>query len=70
MVTGHSLGGKVALEYVRLLSGDPEADRKLPKEVWILDSQLGPVSTSLQSASKVDYVFDTIQVSLSFCLKF
>ena len=32
-VAGHSLGGKVALEYLRLLQGEREAAQKLPKQV-------------------------------------
>eukprot|EP00210_Caulerpa_lentillifera_P008812 g8408.t1 len=60
IVTGHSLGGKVALEYIRLLQQVPDSKHKLPRQVWILDSQLGPVSTKLVSNSKVDQVFETI----------
>ena len=32
-IAGHSLGGKVALEYLRLLQREPEAEQKLPKQV-------------------------------------
>lgn len=32
-VAGHSLGGKVALEYVRLLQTESNAEHKLPKQV-------------------------------------
>lgn len=60
MVTGHSLGGKVALEYLRLLQHHPNTHIKLPKEVWILDSQLGPVSNALPSSLKIDRLFQTI----------
>jgi len=33
-VAGHSLGGKVALEYVRLLKAESDATR-LPKQVYL-----------------------------------
>jgi len=47
VVLGHSLGGKVALEYLRTTSGTPAA----PSATWVLDSMPGLVSGDPHSAS-------------------
>ena len=52
-VVGHSFGGRVALEYLYLLSTSSNEDGydviKLPKKTWILDSVPGQAHSSVEN---------------------
>eukprot|EP00892_Ulva_mutabilis_P005296 jgi/Ulvmu1/3138/UM015_0178.1 len=56
LVIGHSMGGKVALEYVRLLS---ETSNVQECPVWVLDSQPGTVASD--QVPDVQRVLDAVQ---------
>lgn len=47
---GHSLGGKVAMETLRLLE---ESQQPVPRQTWVLDSQPGTVSAEVESKTGV-----------------
>eukprot|EP01025_Chloroclados_australasicus_P015342 TRINITY_DN17342_c0_g2_i1.p1 TRINITY_DN17342_c0_g2~~TRINITY_DN17342_c0_g2_i1.p1 ORF type:complete len:355 (-),score=16.30 TRINITY_DN17342_c0_g2_i1:156-1160(-) len=55
---GHSLGGKVCMEYVKQIS-EGEIEGNPPEQVWIFDSQPGPVDTEV--TSEVQRVFQTLK---------
>ncbi|GMH43434.1 hypothetical protein BSKO_11356 [Bryopsis sp. KO-2023] len=60
MVVGHSMGGKVVLEYTRIL-GQPGESVSMPKQVWVLDSQPGKVPAEFTATSDVDKVLDAVK---------
>lgn len=62
LVIGHSMGGKVAMEYVRVRADLEQAAQATPKpqNVWILDSQPGTVGPDLMP--DVTRVLQAVQV--------
>jgi surfactin synthase thioesterase subunit len=46
VVCGHSMGGKVALEYIQQVAAESGGAR-LPQHVWVLDSQPGAVPADM-----------------------
>jgi len=50
-IVGHSYGGRVALEYLYLLSTNEHGNNnvKLPKKTWILDSNPGKAHSSVEN---------------------
>ncbi|KAF6165870.1 hypothetical protein GIB67_012767 [Kingdonia uniflora] len=61
VVIGHSLGGKVALQYAQsCANGDYGENSVLPKQLWVLDSVPGKVS-SVESSGEVEKVLETLQ---------
>lgn len=62
LVLAHSMGGKVALEYVKVRAAlAPDAETRVkPQNVWILDSQPGTVGPDLMP--DVTRVLHAVQV--------
>ncbi|XP_074285933.1 uncharacterized protein LOC141611311 [Silene latifolia] len=61
VVIGHSLGGKVALQFAQSGAGMDSGDSKaLPKQLWVLDSVPGVVSPE-DSSGEVEQVLETLQ---------
>lgn len=61
VVLGHSLGGKVALQFARSCAqGDYGDSVQLPKQLWVLDSVPGKVSSE-NSDGEVEKVLQTLQ---------
>ncbi|KAL8191685.1 hypothetical protein R6Q57_028416 [Mikania cordata] len=61
VVLGHSMGGKVALQYVLSCArGDYGSSVKLPKQLWVLDSVPGIVDPEA-SSGEVEKVLETLQ---------
>lgn len=58
MVCGHSLGGKVALEYLSQTASGGSVSA--PCEVWVLDSQPGEVQPGM--VPDVDLVLEAVKV--------
>lgn len=59
VVCGHSMGGKVVLEYLTQ-TVQPDALVSRPEHVWVLDSQPGRVRDNV--ATDVDRVLRAVQV--------
>jgi len=60
VVVGHSMGGKVALDFAESCSrGDYGESAVLPKQLWVLDSVPGEVSTD-NSDGEVERVLQTL----------
>ncbi|GAX75288.1 hypothetical protein CEUSTIGMA_g2733.t1 [Chlamydomonas eustigma] len=59
---GHSMGGKVAMEAIRLLSEQQQQqqDQKPPAQVWVLDSVPGKVLDDMEAKSGVSHVLDIV----------
>lgn len=61
VVVGHSLGGKVALQFAQSgASGDYGDSIDLPKQLWVLDSVPGVVNPE-DSSGEVERVLETLQ---------
>ncbi|XP_021851800.1 uncharacterized protein [Spinacia oleracea] len=61
VVVGHSLGGKVALQFAQSgASGDYGDTIPLPKQIWVLDSVPGVVNPE-DSNGEVEQVLETLQ---------
>ncbi|KAL4354720.1 hypothetical protein GQ457_06G010390 [Hibiscus cannabinus] len=61
VVIGHSMGGKVALQFAQSCgNGDYGANVKVPKQLWVLDSVPGEVTTD-NSDGEVEKVLQTLQ---------
>ncbi|KAM0990043.1 hypothetical protein ACFX13_008719 [Malus domestica] len=61
VVLGHSMGGKVALQFAESCAlGDYGDSAKLPKQLWVLDSVPGEVSRD-KSDGEVEKVLQTLQ---------
>ncbi|XP_010256254.1 PREDICTED: protein ABHD11 [Nelumbo nucifera] len=61
VVIGHSMGGKVALQFVESCArGDYGHSATLPKQLWVLDSVPGQVSSD-DSNGEVEKVLQTLQ---------
>nr|XP_043621400.1 protein ABHD11 [Erigeron canadensis] len=61
VVLGHSMGGKVALQYVMSCArGDYGTSAKLPKQLWVLDSVPGIVNPE-ETSGEVEKVLETLQ---------
>ncbi|XP_057549591.1 uncharacterized protein LOC130827762 [Amaranthus tricolor] len=61
VVMGHSLGGKVALQFAQSgARGDYGDSIELPKQLWVLDSVPGVVSPE-DSSGEVEQVLETLQ---------
>ncbi|XVE96386.1 hypothetical protein REPUB_Repub02eG0217100 [Reevesia pubescens] len=61
VVIGHSMGGKVALQFAQsCVNRDYGENVKLPKQLWVLDSVPGEV-TSENSDGEVEKVLQTLQ---------
>ncbi|KAF2307650.1 hypothetical protein GH714_030593 [Hevea brasiliensis] len=61
VVIGHSMGGKVALQFAQSCSrGDYGESVALPKQLWVLDSVPGEVSSE-NSDGEVEKVLKTLQ---------
>lgn len=61
VVMGHSLGGKVAMQFAQSGShGDYGNTMTLPKQLWVLDSVPGIVSPE-KSSGEVEQVLETLQ---------
>ncbi|XP_024967263.1 protein ABHD11-like [Cynara cardunculus var. scolymus] len=61
VILGHSLGGKVALQYVMSCArGDYGSSAKLPKQLWVLDSVPGIVNPE-ETSGEVEKVLETLQ---------
>ncbi|XP_071719978.1 uncharacterized protein [Rutidosis leptorrhynchoides] len=61
VVLGHSMGGKVALQYaMSCASGDYGTSAKLPKQLWVLDSVPGIVNPE-ETSGEVEKVLETLQ---------
>ncbi|KAK1375753.1 AB hydrolase-1 domain-containing protein [Heracleum sosnowskyi] len=61
VVIGHSMGGKVALQYAQSCArGDYGDSVKLPKQLWVLDSVPGTVNPEF-SDGEVEKVLKTLQ---------
>ncbi|XP_052171842.1 uncharacterized protein LOC127787845 [Diospyros lotus] len=61
VVLGHSLGGKVALQFAESCArGDYGESAQLPKQLWVLDSVPGKVSPE-NSDGEVEKVLETLQ---------
>ncbi|EOA24359.1 hypothetical protein CARUB_v10017598mg [Capsella rubella] len=61
VVIGHSLGGKVALQFMESCArGDYGVSASLPKQLWVLDSVPGEVKAE-QSDGEVEKVLKTLQ---------
>lgn len=61
VVIGHSLGGKVALQFMESCArGDYGDSASPPKQLWVLDSVPGEVKAE-QSDGEVEKVLDTLQ---------
>lgn len=59
IVIGHSMGGKVALEYLKQCA-EGRSTLVAPKHVWVLDSQPGEVPEG--TMSDVDQVLQAVKV--------
>lgn len=57
---GHSMGGKVVLEYVKQLAAAP-GTLPLPKQVWVLDARPGRVDEHSGVVQSVNRVLHAIQ---------
>ncbi|KAL7247756.1 hypothetical protein ACSBR2_002626 [Camellia fascicularis] len=61
VVLGHSMGGKVALQFAESCArGDYGQSARLPKQLWVLDSVPGKVNTE-NSDGEVEKVLQTLQ---------
>ncbi|KAI8013715.1 Protein ABHD11 [Camellia lanceoleosa] len=61
VVLGHSMGGKVALQFAESCArGDYGQSAQLPKQLWVLDSVPGKVNTE-NSDGEVEKVLQTLQ---------
>ncbi|WOL02511.1 protein ABHD11 [Canna indica] len=61
VVIGHSMGGKVALEYATsCFRGDYGESAVLPKQLWVLDSVPGEVNPD-ETSGEVEKVLHTLQ---------
>ncbi|XVE75934.1 hypothetical protein DITRI_Ditri12bG0131800 [Diplodiscus trichospermus] len=61
VVIGHSMGGKVALQFAQSCANKDYGENvKLPKQLWVLDSVPGEV-TSENSDGEVEKVLQTLQ---------
>ncbi|KAL7586927.1 uncharacterized protein LOC111902008 [Lactuca sativa] len=61
VVLGHSMGGKVALQYAMSCArGDYGTSAKLPKQLWVLDSVPGIVNPE-ETSGEVEKVLETLQ---------
>ncbi|PWA90250.1 alpha/beta-Hydrolases superfamily protein [Artemisia annua] len=61
VVLGHSMGGKVALQYATSCArGDYGSSAKLPKQLWVLDSVPGIVDPE-ETSGEVEKVLETLQ---------
>ncbi|KAF5954059.1 hypothetical protein HYC85_006915 [Camellia sinensis] len=61
VVLGHSMGGKVALQFAESCArGDYGQSAQLPKQLWVLDSGPGKVNTE-NSDGEVEKVLQTLQ---------
>ncbi|KAJ0787996.1 putative alpha/beta hydrolase-1 [Helianthus annuus] len=61
VVLGHSMGGKVALQYaLSCARGDYGGSATLPKQLWVLDSVPGIVDPE-ESSGEVEKVLETLQ---------
>ncbi|MCL7031442.1 hypothetical protein MKW94_012873 [Papaver nudicaule] len=61
VVIGHSMGGKVALQYAQSCArGEYGASATLPKQLWVLDSVPGEVNPE-ESDGEVEKVLQTLQ---------
>jgi surfactin synthase thioesterase subunit len=64
MLIGHSLGGKVALEYLKVLR---DAQRPVPRTTWVLDSMPSVVHGDPHTARQtIDTLKKLPQVSQAF----
>jgi alpha-beta hydrolase superfamily lysophospholipase len=61
IVCGHSMGGKVVLEYIKQTAGHHGAVRA-PQHAWVLDSQPGEVPAGM--VPDVERVLEAIEVCL------
>ncbi|KAJ4978097.1 hypothetical protein NE237_008877 [Protea cynaroides] len=61
VVIGHSMGGKVALQFAESCArGEYGESAALPRQLWVLDSVVGEVSTR-ESNGEVEKVLQTLQ---------
>lgn len=59
VIAGHSLGGKTTLEYLKLVSTKCSKPQ-LPRQVWILDANIGKVTVDKDAPSDVDKIVTEI----------
>ena len=64
VVCGHSLGGKVALEYL-VQTSEPSSSVRPPLHTWVCDSQPGLVAEGL--VSDVDKVIQAVKACSLLC---
>ncbi|KAL2900162.1 Protein ABHD11 [Bienertia sinuspersici] len=60
VVIGHSLGGKIALQFGQSAAGGDYGALAIPKQLWVLDSVPGVVNPE-DSSGEVERVLETLQ---------